>query len=443
MLRLLKILFFLFLFSILPVVVNAKESEVKYKYYTETINNVHYESDPEDVCEYFEYIDYDDYIYTSSIYSANKPEDKEGRIINVVDSIKVPGENIYVNSLIFSDFYSESYDDDGYFTSLLTEIDIFDKNGNEVYYTKLDEKNITYFDYLNDGLYNKYVFLKKGSGFRAKFDTSYNVHDLTVRFVFKSHAMKSMKAKISGEYREHKNYINGVVDFNDPIENCNGDICYYDFYLTSAIMEDDYDYVASIYEYKDPMYKCYSKERIYVPGYYSSLDGFIRDDDSFIEEEIVNLEELENKIDSLSKENTLLKEENNNLVAKIDALKLDEESFYEMEGSINSLKNENSLLLNSIQYLESENELMLINLSSSLRENDYLKNVLLEMPAETNEEDKEEEVPNEGKTILSYVDTPIKEVKSIKVDIFILVFGILALLLSIFILIRSKKCRTK
>ena len=388
--KLKKTILFILLFGFMPISIYARESEVKYKYYIDTEKDVHYEQ----FCEYFEEVDYSDYMYTSPVYTNEKPEEKEGRVINVIDTIKVPGSNIYVDSLIFSDFYSESLTEEGYFTSLLTEIDIFDKDGKEVMYTKADEKNISYFDYINDGLYRKPAFLKKGSSFRAMLDSSYNVHDLTVRLVFTTHTMKDFIVKISGQYRYYENYIDGIVSFSDPVENCNADICYYDFKLSGSIMKDNYDYKETLYEYKDPLYKCYTKERIYVPGYYESLEGFTKDSEDFVEEEIIEEEPIED--------------------------------------------NSNILLSEFLKFRE-ENQLYLSNINQNIAS---LLSVNIE--EEVIEEEVEEVIEEDQSELLAYNTEVVKEIKPSKSVMFILVFGLLSFTCSLLVFVRYLKiCRTK
>ena len=77
-----KTLFYLLIIIItLPSIINAEEKEVKYKWYQNVIDKVHYEIDPEQTCEYLEKVDYNDFIYSDVMYSLEKPEEKEGRVI--------------------------------------------------------------------------------------------------------------------------------------------------------------------------------------------------------------------------------------------------------------------------------------------------------------------------------------------------------------------------
>lgn len=77
-----KTLFYLLIIIItLPSIISAEEKEVKYKWYQNVIDKVHYEIDSEQTCEYLEKVDYNDFIYSDVMYSLEKPEEKEGRII--------------------------------------------------------------------------------------------------------------------------------------------------------------------------------------------------------------------------------------------------------------------------------------------------------------------------------------------------------------------------
>lgn len=94
------------------------------------------------------------------------------------------------------------------------------------------------------------------------------------------------------------------------------------------------------YRYKDKYYKCYSEERLYVPGYYEELEGFIKDEEKElvlktntvyeekeepkeeqkeeVQEEIKEEQEEIKELDSNEEQEvvkTLEKEENDNIIA--------------------------------------------------------------------------------------------------------------------------------
>ena len=413
---------FTLIFGFLPIMLYAKEEEVVYKYYLLVEDNVHYEMDVEQNCEYFENVDYDNYIYSSPNYSRTMPESKKGRIINVVDSIKVPTENIYVNSLIFSDFYAKRFNDSSS-TSAIKEIDIYDKNGIEVMYTKWDDNGISYYEHLNDGDYQKSAYLKQGSSFRAKFDSFYNVHDLTVRFVFEKDYMEEFKVNIKGEFRNFHNYIEGSVSINNPTDNCTGELCYYDVILSNNVLEDNYDYIDTLYEYKDSMYKCYTKKKVYVPGYFADLEGFIRDEEEArtieIEEDNDELLLLQSEIDSLNEKINVLDSEN---------ILLKENSAY-LENALYEESNKTDMFLDFLNAYREENLLYLDNINQNISSIMFLDSPIKET-SEVIEEDNSE--------LVALNDVQIKEVKPSKAFIFMFIFGMLSLVGSFIVLIRSR-----
>ena len=69
-----RLLFTVIIFTLLICSLDAKE-ETKYKYYKIEEENVHFEKEPENICEYFEIIDYDTFYYSDSYYSVSLPED--------------------------------------------------------------------------------------------------------------------------------------------------------------------------------------------------------------------------------------------------------------------------------------------------------------------------------------------------------------------------------
>ena len=62
--------------GLIPLLVNAEEKEVQYKWYKEVEENIRYENNAENICEYF---DKNTFITTDWYYSTSKPKEEKFR----------------------------------------------------------------------------------------------------------------------------------------------------------------------------------------------------------------------------------------------------------------------------------------------------------------------------------------------------------------------------
>lgn len=304
-----KIIKILFVFTFMIAskeILNAEE--VKYKWFKYIDNNIHYEYNPEETCQNFEKIDYDNFIYGEYKYSLIKPEEKEGRVITKeVHNLDIDRHAINIMEIKKFDSAKNLY---------LTEFEIFDKDGNKVDYT------IDHF-YFEDGLgsmindrdYTNNVGVGKFSVLYLKFDKPLNI----------------LEASYTLTYLDNMNTFNGLdiyfyIDRDLRVEvfdtyselvttNCYGGVCK----STVRPYEGRINYSginvnSNIYKYKDRKYKCFTTKKEYLPGYFTDVKGYIKDEDDFIKIETTTKEDLQNIINKSNNDISLLSSRVNSLI---------------------------------------------------------------------------------------------------------------------------------
>lgn len=272
--KLLKIL--ILILGLTPLLINAKEKEVNYKWYKEVEYNTRYVSDVENVCEYF---DKSSYITTDWYYTTVKPEEKEHRVVK---------ETISETSI--SRFYSK-YLEFKYFANGLKiyELEFIDENNNIIDY-KMETNfinNNQNTNILNDKQNNQYLTFNSFDVIKLNLEETINNLKMTIR--------------IYHEYNENFKYVH-FFTYADNYQNilvnafaedeeimktkCNNNLC-----ITEFTIKEDGPYIKEplkietlIYKYQDKLYKCYDKKIEYAPGYHKDLstDGYIKDETDFI-----------------------------------------------------------------------------------------------------------------------------------------------------------------
>lgn len=310
-----KILLFISLL-ILPIVVCAEE-EVEYKWYTIKENNIHYESDVENNCGYF---DKEDYIYSEYFYSMDEPIDIDDRVIEKINS-ELSVSRTFFNSLKISQFFINYKDE-----IKITELNFANNNDENLAFTiDIDEPNK-----LTDGSDDTYIILKNITSIPVSFNNSIDVRDfkIIIKYIKPSNYFNGIafSLKLTDEIN-----LNSFYSYNEIVnENCNEDLCTLEVKINYDNMyNEDISFNTIIYRYRDIMYKCYDLERIYVPGYYKELDGFIKDEEKYrivetevveIPVEIYNVDEevntLDNAVQDEHKESIL--EPSNTTIAMVD-----------------------------------------------------------------------------------------------------------------------------
>ena len=417
-----KIIKILFVFTFMIAskeILNAEE--VKYKWFKYIDNNIHYEYNPEETCQNFEKIDYDNFIYGEYKYSLIKPEEKEGRVITKeVHNLDIDRHAINIMEIKKFDSAKNLY---------LTEFEIFDKDGNKVDYT-IDH---FYFEdglgsMINDGDYTNNVGVGKFSVLYLKFDKPLNI----------------LEASYTLTYLDNMNTFNGLdiyfyIDRDLRVEvfdtyselvttNCYGGVCK----STVRPYEGRINYSginvnSNIYKYKDRKYKCFTTKKEYLPGYFTDVQGYIKDEDDFIKLETTTKEELQNIINKSNNEISLLSSRVNKLVDENSKLRINFDNRLnnflnneELQNIINKSNNEISLLSSRVNSLINENYIVKTNFDNKL--DDLLSR------------DK-----SNGNIIKVSTDkaNDSKEVITNTSDTFIIIFSVLMTILIVLLLIKN------
>lgn len=312
-----KIIKILFVFTFMIAskeILNAEE--VKYKWFKYIDNNIHYEYNPEETCQNFEKIDYDNFIYGEYKYSLIKPEEKEGRVITKeVHNLDINRHEINIMQIKKFDMKKEL---------LLTEFEIFDKNGNKINY------NIDHFYFENgvgstisDEDYSNNIVANIYSVLWLKFDKPLNILDATFKLT----------------YLDNGNTFNGLdiyfyIDKDLRVEvfdayseivstSCNDGICESNIKANEGRVNNlEIDINTNVYKYKDKKYKCYTVGKEYLPGYFDFVQGYTKDESDFIKVDNTSNKELLEIVDK-SKEIDLLTDKINSLIDENLNLRLD------------------------------------------------------------------------------------------------------------------------
>lgn len=310
-----KRLLFTFLL-ILPIVVCAEEG-VEYKWYTIKENNIHYESDVENNCGYF---DKEDYIYSEYFYSMDEPIDKDDRVIEKINS-ELNVSRTFFNSLKISQFFINYKDD-----IKITELNFVNNNDENIAFTM----DINESSKLTDDSDDTYVIFKNITSIPVSFNNAIDVRDfkIIIKYIKPSNYFNGIAftLKLTDEIN-----LNSFYSYNEIVnEECNEDMCTLEVKINYDNMyNEDISFKTIVYRYRDIMYKCYDLERIYVPGYYKELDGFIKDEEKYrvVETQVVeipvemhNVDEvasiLDNSVQDENKESIL--EPSNTTIAMVD-----------------------------------------------------------------------------------------------------------------------------
>lgn len=440
----------LVLVLIMPIICNAKE-EVKYRWYNYEESNVHYVSEPESVCEYF---DKSDYKYTDYVYSLTSPEVKEGREITS-DYKDYTFLRKYVNKIGITRF-SGATEYDFY------ELEVLDKDGNSVPYefkSYLDNYLL-----LKDKDYNNAARILMYVNMDIVFDSPIDIENTSIRITYKNVKGElngiDFKAYMTDEYVS--NSYAGYSTINTHV--CNNEKCVFTAKIDKRQMSTtDVVVKTKVYKYRDTLYKCYDMVKNYAPGYYENLSGYTKDEKDYIVTNSLTTEE----IDKIISENmNLVSEQNKELISEVMKLKSElnnkddilkkmaefeklvkstSEDNTDMLGKLASLetliKNDNisyESVINKLSELDSKNsnfdmtELKDFITKASQKEDNTVKKV-----SNTNTENKE------TKEKIAFV-TRKDESVPVKTNMFILVFGVMSLLVSLVVLIKNVvKCRKK
>ena len=347
--------FFLIIISFCPLILGANtREEVRYKFYTEVEDKAHYEKDVEHSCEYFEMVDKNNFIYDDNITTLSIPEEKEGRLIEE-EIREISLSRDIITKLEINYFYSYKINKKIY------EIEFFDSENNKVIYQIENSNYITNIETnVNDGNLNTYIEVNPNSKMKIIFEKAVDIKKLKIRITYENNENTFYGIVYIG-------YVNDIYadayDYNSVNKtiDCDSNKCAMQMELKDKTPTDrDIKIKTKVYNYKDPMYKCYSLKRIYVPGYYTEMEGFIKDNEKYVVETIEDSSEVK---DMISEELTLLNMSNENLVNEIKNIK---------DININEKIDDAISILSNNKDEEIINKINLLNNSiSNLKEDDY------------------------------------------------------------------------
>lgn len=307
-------IFFIVLIGMFPLICNASvEKEVNYKWYTLVEDNVHYESEIEGICEYF---DKDDFKYGDWITSLTKPELKDYRVIKEeVDYINIRRD--YFNVLKISGFETNGLNLN------IIEMGFFDKNDKYLDNT-LTNYIVGGIDNIIDNDLNTFISVNPFTEFVYSFENLVSVRDLKLVIKYKD------DVNLNGI--DFSVFLNNDIHLNafSVSETLDETVCRDGFCVKEVVIRDDFyneDIVLreKVYKYQDKLYKCYDLKKLYVPGYHSNLEGYIKDENDYVE--IVREIKVETEILNDKKQEDEIKdtvEEDNSFDNEDDAL-LDED----------------------------------------------------------------------------------------------------------------------
>ena len=274
--------------TIMPLGLIAKETEkeVQYKYYVEVKENEHYE-ETDKYCEVGSIIDKEDKIYTDYKYSFSQTEIKDNRIIEK-EQVTLNLNKDFVDTIYINNFETN------YKVLKITEIEFYDENNNLLDYKVSDYvfRSGSYRNILDSNL-STYVEVDNASRLEVKFEKAIELLNTKIKIKYINEDNKLYGIFYYGiMFKEPTNAFDHTSTSNNIV--CDENIC------ESLIEINDFmrdltpkEVNTIIYKYKDILYKCYDLKRIYLPGYYKELEGFIKDEEKYKEVEVITVEENE------------------------------------------------------------------------------------------------------------------------------------------------------
>lgn len=268
--------FLIVLFGLFPLICSADvEKEVRYRWYTLIEDNVRYESSVEDICEYY---DKDKVIYSDWIFSLDKPLEKDNRVI------KEKIEEIHIRRDNFNIIRLTSFEN-GYEDFPILEMNFYDKNNN-----LLANKLTNYFaggdiSHLTDNNLNTSVMVNPSSSFTYYFDDLIDIRDFKIIVKYREEEATNNFRTIGFSIAlDEYIFINNFSYDNEIVDTvCEDGVCVKEISIKEEFFNDDIIFKGKGYIYQDKLFKCYDLKKLYVPGYYNDLEGFIKDDNDFIE----------------------------------------------------------------------------------------------------------------------------------------------------------------
>lgn len=257
---------------LLPIILKAQDEEKEWRWYKEIEENITYKKDVENNCEYF---DKENYINGDWIYQTTRPEEKEGReIIELPLDINIKRE--YVNIIKIKKFDTTNTLENTY----IYELTLMDASGNEIDYNvynhyivsedinAIKDNNLDTFSEL---VFNSYIYLD--------FEKPINIDNLTIKIVYKE--TENFKGIDFDTYITEELMTNMFPTYSLNKEvKCENNLCTMTIKL-NEFYKDPLIVRTISYKYRDKYYKCFQKNKLFVPGYYKNLSGFIKDENNY------------------------------------------------------------------------------------------------------------------------------------------------------------------
>lgn len=268
------------LIGLTPLIISAEENEMKWRWYTLIEKNVHYESDVENICEDF---DKNNYMLTDWTYSLSKPEEKDYREIQIITK-ELNIERKWTNKIKVQKLVNDSR------IIKISELAILDENGDKVsievigrFFSEEDSKKIL------DDNFDTFINLYSDYDFEIKFYKPVDIEKISIQIVYAYD--ESFLGLEFSTYLSEETITNNFAAYSTKInKNCENNLCTIEIKVDkNNMLTDDVIFNLNTYKYRDKLFKCFTKEKLYVPGYFADLEGFIKDEENY---EIIKTETI-------------------------------------------------------------------------------------------------------------------------------------------------------
>lgn len=246
------------------------EKEERYKWYKVEENVSYVNIENEDICEYF---DNNDYIMSDWVVSYDLPEFKKFRLIKTIKFEQNLNTNIIGTLHIFNIISNEIL--------YITEVQVLSNNEilNYIISDKTDFQ-IQNFDKLNDNNIEEIALdFENYDKISITFDYLRQIENMQIKLFFINNNMHIKELGIATGHEQYNYLTFQVLNENKFDLTCNDTICELTINLKDVINDkSNYNNFLNIYEYQDKLFKCVNQKKIYLEGYYTNIDNYIKDE---------------------------------------------------------------------------------------------------------------------------------------------------------------------
>lgn len=241
------------LIGIFPLILKAESiEEVKDNWYI-VEENIHYERDAENICEYF---DENNYFYTDYIYSLEEPKHYPYREISIVEE-EIKLDRNYHNTLSIINFANDT-------TKIkIYEIEVLDKDNNIIEYELGHYGNIDgNLNNLNDADLNTYAEAYSYATLDLNYKNTQNIKDLTIKVIYEKNDKYNGLNFYTKLHEEIQTNSFARYETINTLE-CKDTLCE----TTQKTKENEFSnqpitFNTKIYKYRDKYTKCYTPKKI-------------------------------------------------------------------------------------------------------------------------------------------------------------------------------------